>query len=112
MISWWVVRVLLDESIPRQLASLLTEHRVSTVPRQGWSGLGNGELLRRASGEFDVLVTGDQNLEYQQNLVGLGVGIIVISAPNNRVETITGLAPRIAAAIVEVRPGQVVRVST
>ena len=61
------VRVLLDESVPRQLAPLLSSHSVSTVPREGWAGLDNGELLDRAVQRFDVLVTGDQSLQYQQN---------------------------------------------
>ena len=54
------MRVLLDESVPRQLAPLLHSHSVSTVPREGWEGLDNGELLDRAVQRFDVLVTGDQ----------------------------------------------------
>ena len=62
------MRVLLDESLPRQLARELTEHDVRTVPEQGWAGLRNSELLRRAVEEgFEVFLTADQNLEYQQN---------------------------------------------
>jgi hypothetical protein len=105
------VRVLLDESVPRQLSSRLEGHRVITVPRAGWAGLGNGELLRRASGQFDVLVTGDQNLEYQQNLHGLQLAIIVVVAPNNRVETFLALSNRILEAIASAKPGTVTRVS-
>jgi hypothetical protein len=81
------------------------------VPRAGWSGLHNGELLRRASGQFDVLVTGDQNLEYQQNLSSLQLAIVVVVAPNNRVETFLALAERILAAIASARPGTVTRVT-
>jgi predicted nuclease of predicted toxin-antitoxin system len=56
------MRVLLDESLPRKLASELTGHVTQTVQKRGWSGLKNGELLRTASAEFEVLLTGDQNL--------------------------------------------------
>ena len=71
--------VLLDESLPRQLAQELTGIDVRTVHKQGWSGLSNGELLRRAQAEgFDVFLTADQNLEYQQNLSGSGLGVVVM----------------------------------
>jgi hypothetical protein len=105
------VRVLLDESVPRQLAGRLVGHEVTTVTREGWAGLRNGDLLRRASGTFDVLVTGDQGLEYQQNLSSVRLGIVVVAAANNRVETFLVLAPRILEAIEAVQPGAVVTVA-
>ena len=104
------MRVLLDESVPRPLAARLPSHDVQTVPRLGWSGVKNGELLRRASGAFDVLVTGDQSIEFQQNLQGIALGLVVVEARDNRTETFVALAPRIAHAIQNVKPGQVVRV--
>ena len=105
------MRVLLDESIPRQLAPRLLGHAVVTVARAGWDGLRNGELLRRAAGQFDVLVTGDQSLEYQQDVPAQPVAVVVVAARNNRVETILGLADRIVAAIEAATPGSVTRVS-
>ena len=104
------MRVLLDESVPRQLARYLVGHAVSTVPRQGWAGLDNGELLDHASERFDVLITGDQGIQYQQNLARLRIGVIVIVAPDNRVRTITTMAPRIAAALSHIGRGELVRV--
>jgi hypothetical protein len=105
------VRVLLDESVPRPLAAHLPGHEVETVTGLGWAGISNGELLRRAAGSFDVLVTGDQNLEYQQNLRGLRLDLVVIVARDNRVETIVALAGEILRGIEEVRPSHVVRVA-
>lgn len=105
------MRVLLDESVPRQLAPLLEGHSVSTVPREGWAGVTNGELLRLASQGFDALVTGDRNLEYQQNLAASSLGIIVLVAPDNRVETITGMAPRVLDALSRLGAGHLIRVS-
>ena len=106
------MRVLLDESVPRQLVGRLVGHEVTTVTREGWAGLRNGDhLLRRASGTFDVLVTGDQGLEYQQNLSSVRLGIVVVAAANNRVETFLVLAPRILEAIEAVQPGAVVTVA-
>jgi hypothetical protein len=83
---------------------------VHTVQHLGWSGATNGELLRRASGSFDVLVTGDQNLEFQQNIAALALGIVVVAARDNRVQTFIGLAPKIASAIETVKPGRLLRV--
>ena len=80
------------------------------MTRAGWSGVGNGELLRRATGAFDVLVTGDQSLEYQQDLRGFQLAVVVVAAPNNRVETFLALTDRILAAIASSRPGSATRV--
>ena len=103
--------LLLVESVPRQLAPLLVGHEVSTVPREGWAGLKNGELLRRAGGRFDVFITGHRGLQHQQNIGSIPLGIVVLAAPNNRVETITAMAGAILAAIVEILPGRVVTVT-
>jgi len=78
------MRVLIDEQLPRHLAHELTAHEVRTVQQQGWAGLTNGELLRRAAEEgFEVFITADQNLEFQQNLARSGLGVFVLVAPNN-----------------------------
>ena len=57
------MRILLDESVPRPLAALLLGHDVRTVTQMGWTGLGNGDLLRQATPTFDALLTADQNIE-------------------------------------------------
>lgn len=62
------MRILLDECLPRKLKKDLIGHDVLTVPEMGWRGVKNGELLRRAKNSFDVFVTIDQGLQYQQNL--------------------------------------------
>ena len=105
------MRVLLDESVPRQLAPLLRGHEVTTVQRLGWAGTRNGELLRRASQEFQVLVTGDQGFQFQQNLAGVNLGVVIIAARDNRVETVVGLAERVLEAVNLVQPGQIVRIA-
>jgi predicted nuclease of predicted toxin-antitoxin system len=106
------VRALLDEQLPRQLATELTGHEVSTVQEQGWAGLTNGELLRRAADEgFQVLITADQNLEFQQNLSRARLGVIVLVAASNALEDLLPLVPEILAAIPNSRAGQVARVA-
>jgi hypothetical protein len=73
--------------------------------------LKNGELLLQAQGRFDVLVTGDQNLEYQQNLSQTTLAIIVLIAPDNRVPTIVAMAPDVLLALSSARPGHAIHVT-
>ena len=71
----------LDEQLPRQLARYLVEHDVRTVQQENWAGLKNGVLLSKAEAAgFSVLLTGDQNLEYQQNLAKRNIGVVVLCA--------------------------------
>ena len=105
------MRILLDESLPRKLGLALAGHEVRTVQQVGWAGLKNGELLRQASGEFDVLLTGDQNLEYQQNPSRLPIAVVVLVATNNRIETLRLLIPDLLRALARIAPGQLVKVS-
>jgi hypothetical protein len=105
------VRVLLDESVPRQLATELRSHDVRTVVQVGWTGVQNGELLRRtAEAGFEVLVTMDRNLEHQQNIARAGLGVLVIIARDSRVETVVPLAGSINTALSKLRPGMVLHV--
>jgi len=75
--------VLLDECVPRALRNDLPGHEVKTVAELGWAGVKNGELLRRAAAEFDLLITVDRNLEYQQSFEGLSLAVIVVHASSN-----------------------------
>lgn len=88
------MRVLLDESLPHDLAVELTGHDVQTVAGVGWAGLANGELLRRARDQFDIFVTMDQNLQYQQNLKAIGMPVVLIHARSSRM---VDLQPRVPA---------------
>jgi hypothetical protein len=89
----------------------LTGHTVRTVQQEGWAGLKNGELLRRAaSAGFDVFVTADQNLQFQQNLTGAGLGVVVLVARSTALEDLRPLVPTALGAIGKVQPGEVIRV--
>lgn len=106
------MRILLDESVPRALGFLIQGHFVRTVQTAGFAGLLNGELLAAMkSAEFDVLITFDQNLPYQQNIF-LPVAVLVLVAPNNRVETALRFAPLISNALMDLSPGQLIRLTT
>jgi CheY-like chemotaxis protein len=86
------VRVLLDHCVPRRFGRLLTGHQVRTAYEMGWSGLGNGVLLAQACQQFDVFLTVDQNVQFQQNLSTLPLPIVVLAASNNRYETLAPYA--------------------
>jgi predicted nuclease of predicted toxin-antitoxin system len=104
------MRILLDESLPIELASELSGHDIISVQQLGWSGLKNGELLARAAGRFEVMLTADQNLPYQQNLTRLPIGVLVVAASSNRIETLRPLIPRVLAALSTIEPRTLVRV--
>jgi predicted nuclease of predicted toxin-antitoxin system len=105
------VRVLLDEQLPRHLARELCGHEVSTVQQERWAGFKNGELLRCAvDAGFEVFVTADRNLEFQQNLSQTPLGIILLVAPSNTLEDLLPLVPRLLAAIPKSRSGRILRV--
>jgi hypothetical protein len=93
------MRILLDESLPDELQLELAGHEVRTVRGMGWSGLRNGELLTRSAGEFDVFLTADQNLQYQQNLRTLPVSIVVLVGKSNRIQDLRPLIPKLLKSL-------------
>ncbi len=104
------MRILLDESLPRRLARELPGHIVSTVTDNGWSGLDNGELLRAAAGQFDLFLTADQNIEYQQNLRELPMAVVVLVAVTNRLDALRPLLPELLNRLDRLEPRTLVKV--
>ncbi len=98
------MRILLDESVPGRLAPLLTGHPSVTVQRRGWASIKYGELLVLAAGEFDVLLTADKGMEYQQNLATLPVAVLIVLARSNRIEDLESAVPVILAALAALPP--------
>jgi predicted nuclease of predicted toxin-antitoxin system len=96
------MRILLDEDLPRRLAAMLVGHEVSTIRRRGWAGIKNGELLGLAAAEFDVFLTMDGNLEFQQNLATLPIAVLVVEAVSNRMEHLVPLVPGILKELSEI----------
>ncbi|HVT02573.1 MAG TPA: hypothetical protein VHL58_04255 [Thermoanaerobaculia bacterium] len=93
--------------MPRQLRRDLPEFEIRTEQEEGWASVQNGELLRRASQTFDVLVTADQHLQYQQNLPGFDIGVVVIASMDTRLPHLQPLLPQLRTAITNVAPGSV-----
>lgn len=104
------MRVLLDECVPRALRNELLGHEVKTVAEPGWAGVKNGALLKLAAKDFDVLLTVDRNLEYQQNFSGLELAVIVVDAPSNDVAVLRPLMPAVLEALSKVKAGVVTHV--
>ena len=89
------MKLLLDECIDRRLAKEIEGHEVVTVPQAGWAGIQNGELLRLAQAQFDVFVTVDRNLSFQQHLPQFSIAVIVLQAPTNRLKDFRPLVPQL-----------------
>ncbi len=106
------MKILLDECLPRRLIRDLNRYSVTTVSRQGWSGVADTELLKLADAEFDILITMDSNLVFQQNLKLSALRIIVLRAFNSRYETLQILVPDIMNAIEKIQPGQIIPVGS
>ena len=104
------MRILLDESLPRPLGAALTGHEVSTVQAESWTRLTNGALLRQAAARFDVLLTADRNIEFQQNLAALPIAVVVLVAESNRVESLALLVPEVLELLKTLSPKTLVRV--
>lgn len=101
------MRVLLDECLDRRLAKHIVGHEVMTVPQMGWAGIKNGDLLTRAQGQFDVFVTVDRNLFFQQNLPQFNISVMILQAATNRLNDLQPLMPKLLSVLPTVPKGQV-----
>ena len=98
------MKILLDECVPWPMHRLLTNHTCTSVQAEGWSGIRNGDLIQRAEGEFDLFITSDQNIRYQQNLAGRAIAILELST--NDLHRIQAAASLIEAAITDMHPAE------
>jgi predicted nuclease of predicted toxin-antitoxin system len=103
------VKVLLDHCTPRTLRRVLPGHEIATARERGWDTLQNGDLLAAAEAEYDVMITCDQNLRYQQNLGSRRIALIVITT--NHLPTVLSLAGRVASALSVIQPGGFVEIA-
>jgi predicted nuclease of predicted toxin-antitoxin system len=105
------MRLLLDECAPARLRRSLPSHSVSTVVTEGWSGIKNGKLLALAGERFDVFVTVDKNLPYQQNTAGLPVAVVVLDSASNELSYLLPLVPALEQALISLSRGSFVFIS-
>jgi predicted nuclease of predicted toxin-antitoxin system len=106
------MRLLLDECVPRKLKSFFVAagHDCETAREAGYGGMANGELLAQAELLFDVLITSDRNLRYQQNFKGRVIAILVLAAHSNDISDIEQLIPDALTALKSIKAGEVVEV--
>jgi hypothetical protein len=105
------MRVLLDECVDQRLRRLVTGHDCQTAGHVKLSGLKNGELLAAAEANgFEVLITTDQQIPYQQNLENRQISILILCAPTNRLADLAQLIPAALVALEALAPGQVIRI--
>jgi predicted nuclease of predicted toxin-antitoxin system len=94
------MRLLLDENLNWRLKRSLPGHEVESVPLLGWAGIQNGDLLCKASDNgFDVLITMDSNIHYQQNIAGYEIAVVVLRASSNRLADTEPLIPKVLAIL-------------
>ena|ERR1700734_1651723 len=100
------MRVLLDENLNWRLKRDLPGHDVESVPLLGWAGIQNGDLLRKAAENgFDVLMTMDSNMVYQQNFPIQSIAVIVLRAPSNRLVDTQPLMSQVMRALPNLQKG-------
>ena len=104
------MKLLLDECVTRYIKRDLIGHEVYTVDDAGLKGLENGTLLKSAIGSYDVLITVDRNIPFQQNIECLPIAILVLGAGRNAYKRLKPLLPRALKALETIKPGTVVRI--
>jgi len=111
------MRVLLDECVPRPLGRALTGHDWSTVPKEGWSGFKNGQLLRAIEGRWDVLLTTDTNIPWQQAVtrfslavLSFSLAVLIVRARSNDIDDLQPWVPEILRALPALSKGTVAEV--
>ena len=104
------MRILIDECLDWRLCRALTEHHCASVSQMHWGGLSNGMLLQRAETEFDVFITGDTNLMFQQNLTRFNIAVVVLEARSTRLVHTAKLMPSVRTILKTVQAGEVIRV--
>jgi predicted nuclease of predicted toxin-antitoxin system len=107
------MKVLLDECVPRKLKNSLIGHECQTVPDAGFAGKRNGELLYLADeAGFEVFVTVDRGIEYEQNLAGHNIAVIMLRAKSIRLADLVVHVPEILRLLPSIKSGELIRVSS
>lgn len=104
------MNLLLDECVDRRLGRELQGHFVSTVPKMGWAAKKNGELLALAERQFEVFITTDQNLSFQQNLMKFQNAVLILCAPTNRLADLKPLVPEVLSVLPNVKVGEILKI--
>ena len=106
------MRILIDECLDWRLGRALTGHDCVSVQKMGWGGIKNGRLLALAQAEFDVFLTADRNLNFQQNTTKFQIAVVVLMAGSTQLSKTLPLMTKVLAILPGLMPGQVAIVSS
>ena len=104
------MRILLDHCVPKRLGRQFPNHHVRTAQQMGWAALRNGALLSTAAADFDVMLTVDRRIQYQQNPSTLPLSVIVLVAVTNKIKDLVHLVPQVEQVMVSLSPRTLVEV--
>lgn len=105
------MRILIDECLDWRLCRALSGHDCASVQKLGWGGLSNGALLRKAEPDFDIFITGDRNLTFQQALSDLDIAVFVLHAESTQLRHTIQLMPRVLDALSTIKSGEVIEIA-
>lgn len=105
------MRILIDECLNWRLGHALTGHYVTSVSRMGWSGITNSGLLALAQDRFDIFITGDRNLSFQQNVTDFHMAVVVLRAVGTQLHQTMPLMPKVLVLLPTLKPGTITLVS-
>lgn len=108
------IKILLDECLPKKLKYRIEEldpdFFVNTVPEMGWAGTKDGALLTKAEKDFDVFITSDRNLSFQQSIGDAEIQLLLLAAPTNIYEDFLPLVKQLKSVIKNYEPGQFTKI--
>jgi hypothetical protein len=104
------MRVLIDECLNWRICRALVGHYCTSAQKRGWAGLTNGDLLKQAEAEFDLLITGDRNLSFQQDMTTFNIAVVVLHAMTTKLDDTVVLIPKVISLLPTLQPGVVVHV--
>lgn len=105
------MRILIDECLNWRLGRALTGHYCASVQKMGWSGIKNGQLLGLAQEQFDVFLTGDRNLSFQQDITKFRIAVVILQSKGIQLHQTLPFMPKVLVLLPSLNPGQVVTVS-
>jgi predicted nuclease of predicted toxin-antitoxin system len=106
------VRILIDECVDWRLRRALQGHHCISVQEMGWSGVKNGKLLALAQAEFDIFLTADRNLSFQQNTTKYQIAVVVLAAGSTLLNKTLPLMPKVLMLMPDLTPGHVSTISS
>jgi predicted nuclease of predicted toxin-antitoxin system len=105
------MRILIDECVDPRVKQLFGGHDVATVRDRGWGAMEDGPLLAAAQEQFDLFITNDRGIEFQQNLAKFRIGVVVVHVPKNQIGYYRAIRAELQDALTNVRLGEVIHIA-